>query len=354
LKQHARHIFRLFTSLAANVILTEDYPMRRVPAQRLLPSLAAALLIILLVPCALTAQEIIVKNDSITDFGTAVVVGDFVAGEKTGAVLTMPQAGTIVGIQIYWRSQSGGAGMSFESAIHISEGNSFPAAGTLLETIPAPVLQDGWLNEFRYLDDDSTIPLSVPVSAGQNVMVTLQFANATNIAAGSASVVRDISGCQSGRNTLYAIPGGWLNFCLFLSGDLAVRAVLDTTPPASTVTCSLTCTPPGGTVPFVTNMAVQINNTYTGLTRRMAGKINMTLANGTYYGNWRAGFTNVGPGASFATAWNQSIPALGVLIGTNMFSLICADVTPAPYNQPPHPMSGDTANDVCSVVGIAP
>jgi hypothetical protein len=111
------------------------------------------------------------------------------------------------------------------------------------------VLEDGWLNEFRYLDDNMTIPLSVPVTAGQNIMITLEYANPTSVGGGnSASVVRDINGCQSGRNVLYAIPGGWLNFCLFLSGDLVIRAVLDTTPAASTVTCSLTCNPPGCTV----------------------------------------------------------------------------------------------------------
>jgi len=321
---------------------------------RILQTVPAALLIALLAPGMLTAQEIIVKNDSVTDFGQAVIVGDFVAGEEAAVVLTMPQAGTIVGIQVYWVSLTGGAGMSFESAITISEGNSFPAPGALLETIPAPVLQDGFLNEFRYLDDNNTIPLLVPVSAGQNVMVSLEFANSTNIAGGTASVVRDISGCQSGRNALYAVPGGWLNFCLFLGGDLVIRAVLDTTPPASTVTCSLTCTPPGGTVPFVTNMAVQLDNTYTGQTRRMAGKVDVDLAGGQHYTNWRAGFTNIPAGSSFNSSWNQNIPALASLVGTNMFTLTAYDVTPAPYNQPPYPASGDSASDVCSVVGIAP
>ncbi len=107
-------------------------------------------------------------------------------------------------------------------------------------------------------------------------------------------------------------------------------------------------------MPFTTNMTVVIDNTYTSQVRRMAGKINMTLANGTFYANWRAGWTNITAGASYNSNWNQYIPALGSLIGTNMFSLICQDVTPTPYNQPPYPAAGDTANDVCSVVGIAP
>ena len=44
---------------------------------------------------------------------------------------------------------------------------------------------------------------------------------------GGPSVVRDTNGCQSGKNVLYAIPGGWMNFCLFLQGDLAIRAIVD-------------------------------------------------------------------------------------------------------------------------------
>ncbi len=46
--------------------------------------------------------------------------------------------------------------------------------------------------------------------------------------------------------------------------------------------------------------------------------------------------------------------ATTLLIGTNMFTLRAFDVTPAPYNQPPYPASGDSANAVCSVVGIPP
>jgi hypothetical protein len=319
-----------------------------------LPALAAALLVCLLAPGTLPAQQIVVKNDSVTDFGNAVIVGDFAAGEQAAAVLTMPANGTIVGVQIYWRSLSGGAGMSFENNIFISEVASFPNPGTLLETVPAPVLQDGYLNEFRYLDDNNTIPLQVPVTAGQNIMVALDFANPTNILAGSASVVRDVNGCQAGRNALYTSGGTWIDFCIYLAGDLVIRAVLDTTPPASTVECSLTCTPPGGTVPFTTNMVAELTNTYTGQVRRMAARINVALASGATFSNWRGGYTNIAAGDTFSASWSQNIPAVGSVIGTNLFTMEAEDITPAPYNQPPHPMSGDTASDVCSVVGIAP
>ena len=116
--------------------------MRRVPAQNLRPLLATALLVALLVPGTLAAQEVIVKNDSVTDFSTAVIVGDFVPGEEAGTVLTMPQSGTIVGVQIFWRSGGGVSGYSIENAIHIYDGSTFPTPGTELETVVAPVLEE--------------------------------------------------------------------------------------------------------------------------------------------------------------------------------------------------------------------
>lgn len=62
----------------------------------------------------------------------------------------------------------------------------------------------------------------------------------------------------------------------------------------------------------------------------------------------------VAAGGSFASAWNQSIPALGTVIGDNLFALAAEDVTPAPWNQPPYPPSGDTAAASCMVTGVAP
>ncbi len=122
----------------------------------------------------------------------------------------------------------------------------------------------------------------------------------------------------------------------------------------STVAASLTCTPPAGVLPFVSQMRVELTNQYTGLTRRIAGRINVTLASGKYYPNWRAGSTNVQPGSTYVTSWNQPIPALAPLVGDNQFRLVAADVTPAPYNQPPYPPAGDTDSATVTVTGMAP
>lgn len=121
-----------------------------------------------------------------------------------------------------------------------------------------------------------------------------------------------------------------------------------------TVSAEFTCIPPSGTVPFTTAMTATLANLYTGQTRRIAGRINATLASGAYIGNWRAGYTNVTAGNSYVSAWSQNIPALGSVIGPNLFELVVEDVTPSPYNQPPYPSAGDTDTATCTVTGIAP
>jgi hypothetical protein len=121
-----------------------------------------------------------------------------------------------------------------------------------------------------------------------------------------------------------------------------------------TVSASLTCLPSSGTLPFTTQMSVSLGNIYTGQSRRIAGRIDVTLAGGNTFGNWRAGWTNVAAGASYDAVWNTTIPALGSVVGGNVFTLAAEDVTVAPYNQPPYPPAGDTASAACTVTGVTP
>ncbi len=121
-----------------------------------------------------------------------------------------------------------------------------------------------------------------------------------------------------------------------------------------TVSASLSCVPSSGTLPFTTNMTVGLTNLYTGFTRTLAAKLHVTVAAGQYFANWRSGYTNVAGGDTFTTNWLQNIPALGTLVGANDFTLLAADVTAAPYNQPPYPAAGDTDSAGCTVTGVAP
>ena len=121
-----------------------------------------------------------------------------------------------------------------------------------------------------------------------------------------------------------------------------------------TVGAELTSVPAIGTLPFNTQFTVTLSNNFTGQVRREAGVIDVWLANGTWFLNWRAGFTNIGGSGVFTTSFSVTMPSLGALVGDNTFILTAEDVTPAPYNQPPYPPSGDTDTASCTVTGIAP
>ncbi len=58
----------------------------------------SAVLVVLLLGTIALAEEVVVKNDSVVDFGDAVIVGDFIPGEHAGARLTSPCDGTIVAV----------------------------------------------------------------------------------------------------------------------------------------------------------------------------------------------------------------------------------------------------------------
>lgn len=173
------------------------------------------------------ATEITVKNDSLTDFSSGAIQAGFVANEKAAVWLDSPCAGTVVAVQVFWRSLFGGAAQSIENAIEIFDNGSFPVPGNLLQTIGGPLMTDGVLNEFRFLDDQNTIPLAVPVSNGQRFVVSFQFANSPS--GSGPSLVTDANGCQAGRNGLFADPpSAWFSSCaLGVTGDFVIRAVID-------------------------------------------------------------------------------------------------------------------------------
>ncbi len=118
-----------------------------------------------------------------------------------------------------------------------------------------------------------------------------------------------------------------------------------------TVSATMACVPDNGVLPFTTTMYVTLENLYSGFTRTISGRININLAGGLAIGGWRAGYTNIPAGGVFNTSWNTSLPALGSLAGTNIFTLLAMDITASPYNQPPYPPAGDTDSSACYIVG---
>jgi uncharacterized repeat protein (TIGR01451 family) len=195
-----------------------------------------------------TGAEVTVKNDSLTAGGTGSVVAGFVPGEKAASWLTSPCAGNIRAAQIFWRSPSGTSANVIGAEIEISRAGTFPTPGTLADTIGGPVLTDGVINEYRYKDENNTIPLIVPVQQGETFVVSFTFDSAP--VAGDPSVVRDTDGIQSQRNGLCADFGGasctWFDSStLGVTGDWVIRAVIDcaSVPVDANVSVAMTAQP---------------------------------------------------------------------------------------------------------------
>jgi hypothetical protein len=123
---------------------------------------------------------------------------------------------------------------------------------------------------------------------------------------------------------------------------------------AGTISVDLTCAPSTGTLPYISWMTLTLTNLYADQFRQFAGHIDVTLAGGAYFSNWRVGHLNVLAGESYVTEWDQHMPAFGSIVGENQFVVFMEDVTPAPYNQPPYPPAGDIDTASCTVTGIAP
>jgi hypothetical protein len=100
---------------------------------------------------------------------------------------------------------------------------------------------------------------------------------------------------------------------------------------------------------MASNFSITLSHDHAGQTRRIAGRLDITLGNGQHLPNWRAGSTNVQYGSPFVTSWGLTLPAIFPVLGTNRFELTVEDVTPAPYNQPPYAPSGDTDTDFTEI-----
>jgi hypothetical protein len=178
------------------------------------------------------AAEETVQNDSLTGGDSGIIQLGFDPGESAAAWLTSPCTGTIVAVQVLWRSSTGTQPADIEDSIKIFDGGIFPTPGIELASVDGPFMTDGVFNEFRYLDENQVIPLSVPVTDGQDFVVSFKFLNDPNPTTGP-SVVNDTDGCQNGRNAIDAAGLGWFNACLLgVTGDWVIRSVVDCAPAA--------------------------------------------------------------------------------------------------------------------------
>lgn len=216
------------------------------------------------------AVEVEVKNDSIVNGSTAAIQAGFVANEEAAAWLTSPCTGTIVAVRVFWRSLSGNTLPSLEESISVYTSGTFPVPTGPATVLEGPVMTDGVLNEFRFLDENNTMPLSVPVTNGQIFIVSFKFANSPNPASGP-SVVTDANGCQPGRNGIFAIPPSiWFNGCaLGISGDFMIRAMVNCPDPSGAC-----CVPSGACAADVTSsQCIAMSGIYQG-NNSLCGSVN--------------------------------------------------------------------------------
>lgn len=175
------------------------------------------------------AEEVVVPNDALAPGDPGFLVNPFQVGESVAAWLTAPVDGRIVAVQFVWRSGSGGAPASSEDSSTIFEAGTFPDPGAVLAVIEDPVLTDGDLNEFRHLEGAMTMPLNVPVTAGQTFIVSLKFANSPADQLEGSGIAADFGDCLSGGYSQFSVvaePDDWFDLCPF-PGNLAIRAVID-------------------------------------------------------------------------------------------------------------------------------
>ena len=181
---------------------------------------------------AANAAEVTVKNDSLVNNSSGSIILGFLAGERAASWLTSPCDGNIVAAQIFWRSQTGGAPLVVEDSIDIYRAGTFPVPGTLAQEILGPQLTDGVINEYRYLDENNTIPLSVPVTQNETFILAFTYSEpATDLSA--PSLVIDADGIQPNRNAIYGDFGSGLEWRasnapgVGVNGDWVIRAVVD-------------------------------------------------------------------------------------------------------------------------------
>jgi len=197
---------------------------------QMIAAASAAALCISMGGSSVFGDEITLQNDSLTNGDTVAVCPCFGAGEEAAVWLTSPCDGNIVAIQIFWRSLLGGAVVSLEDSIIVYEGGNFPNPGATKDSLSGPVLTDGGLNEYRFKDENQLIPISIPVTAGEEFVVSLKFMNTNFTNPTLPSIVSDADSCQSGKNAVKVNGSTWTNACaLGVSGDWVIRAVVDCT-----------------------------------------------------------------------------------------------------------------------------
>jgi hypothetical protein len=174
-------------------------------------------------------------NDSTRSGIPSAIATYFLSGEAAASWHTSPCNGSIVGVQVYWASIPGNTRETTEESITFYSAGAFPAPGGVLRNVDSsvaivslPVLQDGEMNEFRYLDPTAnSIAIDIPVTAGQVFSVGIALRNESAGSQLAPSIASDMDGCQAYSNTVDVNPDGWSDACaLGIAGDWVMRPIV--------------------------------------------------------------------------------------------------------------------------------
>lgn len=221
----------------------------------------------------------------------------------------------------------------------------------------ASAISAGTISNLQICADDQDY-FSFSVTEGANIQVDIAFTHANgNLSLylyNPAQSQIDISTSSTDDESVSASgvsAGTYYARVLGASGaENSYNLTLTITAATDTIHVAMGCVPTSGTLPYIVQLWPQLCND-DWFTRKLHGKINVTIAGGTTYDNWRAGSTNVSPGGCYTTTIGVNLPNLAALHGVNTFTLIGTDITAPPYNQPPYSPSGDTDSDFCVTTG---
>ncbi|MHC5211949.1 MAG: hypothetical protein ACYTG2_14610 [Planctomycetota bacterium] len=195
-----------------------------------LTSLIPSVLLVLCVTPRADAQTEL-KNDNLSDGGTAIVQGGFVEGE-TGAAVLSASAGqypvTLQQLQVFVDKQPGVAFTSMTVELYVWDtstiSGSSPSLGSAVYVSPELTFTAGFFNAWDVVGEN--LVMTGPFTVGCRVIDT----NFISIFQGNQpNMVTDNNGCQGGKNYVRQTNGVWANLCAFgVSGDLAIRCLVTT------------------------------------------------------------------------------------------------------------------------------
>ncbi|HKE02004.1 MAG TPA: hypothetical protein VKE69_13395 [Planctomycetota bacterium] len=168
------------------------------------------------------------QNDTVVAGGPANVQAGFVKNEIAAAVFSVPPADGKVFLRNASVVMGNALGLSTTRQMRVlvyASGGVNP--GTPIFTSPIFTFSPGALN----IVDVSA--QNIELAAGSTFTIGAKFEQDGGLS-GLTSVVTDTSGIQSGKNLVFAVPGGWSTAeSLGISGDFAIRADVTTNGPTN-------------------------------------------------------------------------------------------------------------------------